>query len=433
MLKYRNTKIIDNNYLVDHFEKLNIADLTNNIGEEQYSNLYRINIDDVECVLKLYKIDPVIILNTNISFPEIETIAGMESNDETTVASESSDKTTDSIPAIKIKSNSEMIDSLSNSEQELKKKNIHPDNVNTYNVLIKEIIIMNKIKNIIDNNTCPNFLYLYYSNVLLQKLLNDKKEIYNIDSIDIYKLNLKSHYNVTDCYDGTLDDFFSEEHDIELYKSCVFQICVAVYCMQKYIGIYHNNLNTKNILFKFIDKHIVLNYNINNVKYYVPSHGFLFVITNFEESVFITKENFKLNRDFKYLKKLHHGPLKAVLRKNNIITPHDLLKIMNITSIKKIFDMLKLNDEPYNYYFSKNKKKISDELFSKIFYSSFTGNIIDFSKYYTKHTEQIVKLLNFYADVVFTSKDNIQTLLYTNFPEFLKNIYDGKNIKSFVL
>jgi hypothetical protein len=203
--------------------------------------------------------------------------------------------------------------------------------------------------------------------------------------------------------------------------------------MQKYIGIYHNNLNTKNILFKFIDKHIVLNYNINNVKYYVPSHGFLFVITNFEESVFITKENFKLNRDFKYLKKLHHGPLKAVLRKNNIITPHDLLKIMNITSIKKIFDMLKLNDEPYNYYFSKNKKKISDELFSKIFYSSFTGNIIDFSKYYTKHTEQIVKLLNFYADVVFTSKDNIQTLLYTNFPEFLKNIYDGKNIKSFVL
>jgi len=424
MLKYRNTKIIDNNYLVDHFEKLNIADLTNNIGEEQYSNLYRINIDDVECVLKLYKFKPIIVLKKNVSFPEIETMAEMELTDAT--------DSTDSIDSTESLQSEESEEST-NSDLEIKKENIYFDIVNNYNMLLKEIIIMNKIKHIIESNMCPNFTYLYYSNVLLQKLLNDNKDIYNIDSIEIYKLNLKFYYIVTDYCDGSMDDFFSEEHDIELYKSCIFQICVAIYCMQKHIGIYHNNLNTKNIMFKLIDKNIILNYNINDVKYYVPSYGFLFVITNFEESVFITKENFKLNRDFKYLKKIYQNPLKTVLRKNNIIAPYDLLKLMNITSIKTIFDIIKLNDEPYNYYFPKNKKKISDELFLKIFYSSFTGNIIDFSKYYTKNSAQIVDLLKFYVSTIFTSKDNIQTLLYTNFTEFLKNVYDTKNIKSFIL
>jgi hypothetical protein len=315
-----------------------------------------------------------------------------------------------------------------------KNKELVDPNKDIYNGILKEIIILNKIKYVIDSNICPNFVYFHYSNILIQKLLIDGKLSYDIDSINIYKLNLVNLYTVMEYCDGTLIDFFNEEYDINIYKSFVFQICCAILCLQKHIGIKHNDISATNIMFIKINENIVLNYKINNINYFVPTYGFLFVIVDFDKSQFITKENNKLNSDFKYLQKLYQRPLKTILRKNNIITSMDLLEILNINSINDVFDMLKINEESYDYYYPKNIEILTSELYSKIFYSAVNNNLIDFKKYYSDKTEKIVKLLKHYTTNIFMSKDNIEILIKNNFADFLiKPDNTDANIISFVL
>ena len=300
MLQYRTkNKPYDNNniHLIEHFKSFNVSNLIDKIGEGKSGNIYRIKINNYPCVLKLYKIiilksiknvDPVFLL------PEIEVNIPM--SDELFLTNSSTTKTVDTSVATSKSDSESKIEMDTQIYTDTNGELIDP-NKDIYNSILKEIIILNKIKYVIDNNICPNFVYFYYSNILLQKLLIDGKISYEIDSINIYKLNLVNLYTVMEYCDGTLIDFFNEEYDIDIYKSFVFQICCAILCLQKHIGIKHNDISATNIMFIKINENTVLNYKINNINYFIPTYGFLFVIIDFDKSQFITKENNKLNSE----------------------------------------------------------------------------------------------------------------------------------------
>ena len=364
MLKYRNTEIIDNKYLIEHYKSFDKNDLTDEIeiGKGDVGIVYKIKINNEICALKLYK----------------------------------------------------------------QSKNMN----DIYTKIIKDIIINYKTKYLIEQNICPNFVYYYYSNVIMDKLLRLEQIDYANLSID--KLKLNNYYFVMEYCDGSLIDFFNDEHDLEIYRSCIFQICCAIYCLQKHVKIYHNDLSITNIMFKKIDKNSVFHYNINSIDYYIPTYGYLFVIIDFEDSVFFVKDD-KPNHDFKYLMTLYTRPIKMLLRKNNINTVDKLLDIMNTDkiNIKKIID-----DVKHSYiYINALTEKIKDNLiYTKLYHKAIEKSLFDYKKFYTRDTAEIVELLKYYSDNIFKSKDPIDKLLYKYFPEFLdRPTKKDYNIVSFVM
>ena len=66
------------------------------------------------------------------------------------------------------------------------------DKNDIYAKIIKDIIINYKTKYLIDQNICPNFVYYYYSNVIMNRLL--RQEHIDYDSLTIDKLKLDNYY-----------------------------------------------------------------------------------------------------------------------------------------------------------------------------------------------------------------------------------------------
>lgn len=361
MLKYRNTDIIENEYLIKHYKKFDIKELTDKIGEGDIGIIYKIKIHNITCALKLYK--------------------------------------------------------QTKNSNEIKTK------------IIKDIIINYKTKYVIEHNICPNFVYYYYSNVIIDKIL--KSENTDYESLTIENINLNNYYFVMEYCDGSLIDFFNDEHHIEIYKSCIFQICSAIYCLQKHIKIYHNDLSITNIMFKKINKNTIFNYKINGIDYYIPSHGYLFVVIDFEDSIFFEKDT-KPNYDFKDILTLYTRPIKTLLRKNNIDTSDKLLKIMNTNkiNIEKIINNVK---QSYNYKNALTEKK-DNFLYTALYHVAIEKSLFDYEKFYTKNTKKIVKLLKYYSDNIFKSTEPLDKLLYNYFPEFFdKPTEKDVNIISFNL
>lgn len=163
------------------------------------------------------------------------------------------------------------------------------------NGMFTEIFLLQQVKKLIDDYICPNFVYYY--------LHNDT-------------------YILMEHADGNLEDFLSTVHEKKIYKSMFFQICVGILCLQKYLKTFHNDLSPGNILFKKISENIIFMYNINGVKYYVPTYGYLFVISDFERSQSILLNNtinisqhIDNNDDFNKLRGLHHILIYACIHK----------------------------------------------------------------------------------------------------------------------
>jgi hypothetical protein len=263
------------------------------------------------------------------------------------------------------------------------------------------------------------------------KVINDKKIIYDFESILSDALKQNSLYIATEQCDGNLIDFFDKEHKLDVYKSLVFQICCMAYCLQKYIKIYHNSFFYRNILFKKINKNIVFNYKIKNVDYYVPSRGYLFVLIDFQRSKYIYDDPPK-NRDIRKFKYIYHRPIKIIIRNNNITNIKTLLNLINIKHIEKIYHTWYNEKTTNNYKFYKTTQKRWDTLFTEILHLAINENLFDYTKFYTKYTEKIVELLKYYSDNIFKSKDDIADLLYKHFAEFINKPSDTDiNIVSF--
>jgi len=85
--------------------------------------------------------------------------------------------------------------------------------------------------------------------------------------------------------EGTLEDLLDETPDVELIKSCIFQVSFALAYLQKKYSFTHNDLHVNNIMFKKTDRpHLY--YKFNNIYFKIPTHGYLFKIIDFGRCIF---------------------------------------------------------------------------------------------------------------------------------------------------
>ena len=307
--------------------------------------------------------------------------------------------------------------------------NDNNNNNNTYFKIIKDIIIHNKIRVLIINNICPNFIYYYYSNLLLSNFLLDKKNKTNI-------------YLIMEYCNGTLVDFLKPIYPLEYYESMVFQICISVLCMQKYLKMLHNDFHSYNITFKEINKDCVFNYNINNINYYVPSFGFLFVVIDFEKSILIDLESesdknkidkINKNYDFKSLKYLHHRPIKILLKEHGIVILKDFLNLINKKYLDKITEILE-KEKKTSKYINHNAERREKLLFRTAFHYAIENNYLDFSNNNININLDLInkiKKLKELTENIFQSEEPIEKLLNKYFKKYQEKIKFDKtfNIK----
>lgn len=297
--------------------------------------------------------------------------------------------------------------------------------IDIYEKIIKDIIIHNKVKILIMKNICPNFIYYYYSNLLATDLLINRNIQDNIDIIDI-----KDIFIVMEYCDGSLIDFFETIHPIEYYESLFFQICVSVLCMQRHLNMLHNDLSISNILYKKIRNNTILQYNINDISYCVPTFGYLFLVIDFEKSILVNTINdskekqlvldkIRSNYDFHMLLQLHHRPIKAILRKNNITKHSDLLDLVknkkHLSKINKLIDKIK---KSYNYKNNKDSYIKDKILYSSILHFMIDNDYLDIKQYVDDDTMKIIDKIKEMIDNIFSSTNQIETLLEKYYKQY---------------
>lgn len=183
-----------------------------------------------------------------------------------------------------------------------------------------EINILTEIAYVlIKNKICPN-LPLVYSFELCPryslKLDGGRKKKYDCISI------------ATELANGNLKEWFNQNEkrtDSEVY-SALFQILYALHCIQYYAQIMNYDIKKENILYYKIIPGGYWKYVIKNRTYYVPNHGFLFVLTDFGVSRPMSplfkfyktpkEETFRLGHRYAYIKNHKFIPFTASESKN---------------------------------------------------------------------------------------------------------------------
>ena len=137
--------------------------------------------------------------------------------------------------------------------------------------------------------------------------------------------------------DGTIEDLISseiKELDINIIKSCIFQISFALLYLQKKFNFTHNDLHVNNVMFKKTDK-IFLYYKYNNIYYKVPTHGYIFKIIDYGRAIFTFHNKIFFNDTFE-----KHGEAEGQYTyPNNILY---LNKSDNIVNPNYSFDLCRL-------------------------------------------------------------------------------------------
>jgi hypothetical protein len=97
--------------------------------------------------------------------------------------------------------------------------------------------------------------------------------------------------------EGTLEDIIQYHMNIDLLRSCLFQITFALIYLQTQFNFTHNDLHINNIMFVTTDRpHIY--YKFNNQYFKVPTYGKLFKIIDFGRSIFTFRKKTYMNDVF---------------------------------------------------------------------------------------------------------------------------------------
>jgi serine/threonine protein kinase len=197
------------------------------------------------------------------------------------------------------------------------------------------------------------------------------------------------------------DNFFKTE----IYETYFFQSFVGLLCFNNYLLLHHQDMKAANILYKKIDENIIFNYNINNINYYVPTYGYLFMLADFGNSTF------SLNGGFNDLTFFKFKIIKILMKSLLDLDPQMKKKYQNL------FDNFE-NETIYLKYTKINKTilNIIDDF------------IEDFKKSKNKINKYVLKILDF-----LNSTNDIMTVLRHFFNKYQKNMYEEKNIVKFTI
>ena len=116
---------------------------------------------------------------------------------------------------------------------------------------------------------------------------------YEDDYIATFK-NFPVIYLFIESLEGTLEDIIQKEMNLDLLKSCLFQITFALIYLQKHYYFTHNDLHINNIMYQSTDRPY-LYYKYNNQYYKVPTYGKIFKIIDFGRSIFTFRKKTYMN------------------------------------------------------------------------------------------------------------------------------------------
>ena len=166
---------------------------------------------------------------------------------------------------------------------------ISNNNNNNNNIIVKkqllddrfkyELYVHNNINKIIDS-VCPHYLYFYGYQI---KTINNKEYVY------FFMENAS----------GSFIESFDFKFTNKQFKSFCFQILYAIYILNDYLNVCHEDIKHDNIMYKSVNKDLEYEYTINNnnnnsYKFRVPLYGKMYVIIDFGRS-----RNSKLSRNKK--------------------------------------------------------------------------------------------------------------------------------------
>jgi serine/threonine protein kinase len=183
-------------------------------------------------------------------------------------------------------------------------------------LIIKKRIIKEKDKKWKDNQIwlIEQLLIEYKIMTLTNRMVN---KFICPNFILAYDFNQNNGYLLLEYADGDSRFLFKDEfYDDNIYKSYICQSLIAMYAFNKYTTLHHRDVKPDNILYKKINKNIVFHYKINNDHYYVPTYGYLFMLTDYGSSGFLLKERVEdiINFD--------HSIIKDYLMNYSIIYPN---------------------------------------------------------------------------------------------------------------
>jgi serine/threonine protein kinase len=133
------------------------------------------------------------------------------------------------------------------------------ENNKKFQALIWENKFMLKIRNLINDNICPNFIKV-------------------IDFIPEKK------YLILEYADGDCSKLFQKEFKFDILWSFLCQSLIGLLSLHKILKVFHRDLHFGNVLYKKINENIVFSYEINGKQYLVPTFGYLFMISDFGKS-----------------------------------------------------------------------------------------------------------------------------------------------------
>lgn len=225
---------------------------------------------------------------------------------------------------------------------------------------------------------CPNFIESYY---------------YSINDLIL----------IMEYADGDSRFLFENKfYDTIIYETYIIQSLIGLFSFNNYTLLNHKDMKPANILYKNIDNRFIFHYRINEYDYWIPSNGYLFMITDFGNC------SFTLDGEINDLEYFKYKMIKSLMR----------IFITINSKFKYKYENFYNNFEKLTIYLK--YKKIDNKTLNII-----NNFINDFEMTDCNINKIIIKLINT------LNNDNILDILNLYFNKYTKNTYDEKNIIHF--
>jgi len=156
---------------------------------------------------------------------------------------------------------------------------------------------------------------------------------------------------LTELASGDLSKWSNKEKRSENeYKSCLFQLMAGLMVLQKYFQIITYDMKAENFLYHKVPSGGYWKYRINNVDYFVPNYGSLFIVNDFGTAISTKPESiFKDQPDYDYGSRpvmiMSDGKITKTGENTARSTTRINVKLQNIKPTTNLDKMIRLNDD----------------------------------------------------------------------------------------